>query len=59
MFKRIYLLKKKDLDAFTIPSVIGNVSFKRALCDLGASINVMNKMYMILLVLSLCLKLLL
>jgi hypothetical protein len=26
---------------FTIPCVIGNASFKRALCDLGASISVM------------------
>jgi hypothetical protein len=36
-------LKKKDLGAFTIPCVIGNASFKRALCDLGASISVMPK----------------
>jgi len=36
-------LKQKDLGAFTIPCVIGNASFKRALCDLGASISVMPK----------------
>ena len=36
-------LKQKDPDAFTIPCVIGNASFKRALCDLDASISVMPK----------------
>jgi hypothetical protein len=36
-------LKQKDPDAFTIPCVIGNAGFKRALCDLGASISVMPK----------------
>jgi hypothetical protein len=36
-------LKQKDPGAFTIPSVIGNANFKRALCDLGASISVMPK----------------
>jgi hypothetical protein len=36
-------LKEKDPGAFTIPCVIGNASFKRALCDLGASISVMPK----------------
>jgi hypothetical protein len=36
-------LKQKDPGAFTIPCVIGNASFKRALCDLGASIYVMPK----------------
>lgn len=36
-------LKQKDLGAFTILCVIGNASFKRALCDLGASISVMPK----------------
>ena len=36
-------LKQKDLGVFTIPCVIGNASFKRALCDLGASISVMPK----------------
>jgi len=36
-------LNQKDPGAFTIPCVIGNASFKRALCDLGASISVMPK----------------
>jgi hypothetical protein len=35
--------KQKDSSAFTIPCVIGNSSFKRALSDLGASISVMPK----------------
>jgi hypothetical protein len=34
---------QKDLSAFTIPCVIGNVSFKRALCDLCAFISVIPK----------------
>ena len=36
-------LKQKDPSEFTIPCVIGNASFKRALWDLGASISVMPK----------------
>jgi hypothetical protein len=36
-------LKQKDPGALTIPCVIGNASFKMALCDLGASISVMPK----------------
>jgi len=36
-------LKQKDPGAFTIPCVIGNASFKKALCDLGISISVMPK----------------
>jgi hypothetical protein len=36
-------LKQKDSGAFTIPCVIGNSSFKRALCDLGVSTSVMPK----------------
>jgi hypothetical protein len=36
-------LKQKDPGAFTIPYVVGNTSFKEALYDLGASINVMPK----------------
>ena len=36
-------LKQNDLSAFTISCVIANASFKRALCDLGASISVMPK----------------
>ena len=33
--------KLKDLGSFTIPCKIGNSIFERALCDLGASINLM------------------
>ena len=33
--------KLKDLGSFTIPCAIGNAVFERALCDLGASINLM------------------
>ena len=33
--------KCKDLGTFTIPCAIGNTCFKRAMLDLGASINVM------------------
>jgi len=37
------LLKQNDPGAFTILCVIDNARFKRALCDLGASISVMPK----------------
>ena len=33
--------KPKDPGSFTIPRKIGNLVFKRALCDLGANINLM------------------
>ena len=33
--------KLKDPSSFTIPCTIGNAFFERALCDLGASINLM------------------
>ena len=33
--------KLKDPGNFTIPCTIGNIIFERALCDLGASINLM------------------
>ena len=33
--------KLKDPGSFTIPCTIGNVIFEKALCDLGASINLM------------------
>ena len=33
--------KLKDQSSFTIPCTIGNAIFERALCDLGASINLM------------------
>ena len=34
--------KLKDPGSFTIPCTIGNSIFKKALCDLGASINLMS-----------------
>ena len=33
--------KLKDPGSFTIPCAIGNSIFEKALCDLGASINLM------------------
>ena len=33
--------KMKDLGSFTIPCFIGKYEFKKALCDSGASINLM------------------
>ena len=33
--------KMKDLGSFTIPCIIGGVEFQKALCDSGASINLM------------------
>ena len=33
--------KLRDLGSFTIPCVIGEHTFKKALCDLGDNINVM------------------
>ena len=34
--------KMKDLGSFTIPCTIGKYEFKKALCDSGASINLMS-----------------
>ena len=34
--------KLKDPSSFTIPCVIGEHTFSKALCDLGASINLMS-----------------
>ena len=34
-------LKMQDPSSFTIPCTIGNYEFGRALCDFGASINLM------------------
>ena len=34
-------MKMQDPDSFTIPCTIGNFEFKKALCDLGESINLM------------------
>ena len=33
--------KLKDPGSFTIPCIIGNCTFDKVLCDLGASINLM------------------
>jgi len=33
--------KLKDLDSFSIPCLIENVSSKRALCNLGSSVSLM------------------
>ena len=38
---RSLVQKKEDPGAFTIPCTIGLVHFAKALCDLGASINLM------------------
>ncbi|XP_016510375.1 uncharacterized protein LOC107827706 [Nicotiana tabacum] len=34
--------KLSNLGSFTIPYIIGNFDFAKALCDLGASINLMH-----------------
>ncbi|XP_049375522.1 uncharacterized protein LOC125840599 [Solanum verrucosum] len=39
---RSLVQKKEDLRAFTIPSTIGMLHFAKALCDLGATINLMT-----------------
>ena len=41
ILQRKLLQKLKDPGNFTIPCTIGNAIFERALCDLGASINLM------------------
>ena len=41
ILQRKLLQKLKDPGSFTIPCTIGNAIFERALCDLGASINLM------------------
>ncbi|XP_070019160.1 uncharacterized protein [Nicotiana sylvestris] len=38
---RLMASKLEDLGAFTIPCTIGSADFAKALCDLGASINLM------------------
>jgi hypothetical protein len=35
--------KLDDPGKFIVPCSIGNIQFKRALCDLGASVNLMSK----------------
>ena len=41
ILQRKFPQKLKDSGSFTIPCKIGNSFFERALCDLGASINLM------------------
>jgi len=41
-------VKCKDPGMFTIPCTIGNTRFENAMTDLGASINVMHILYMLL-----------
>ena len=41
ILQRKLLQKVKDPDSFTIPCIIGYTAFDKALCDLGASINLM------------------
>ena len=41
MIQRSLLVKMQDHGSFTIPCTIGNFQFKKALCDSGASINLM------------------
>ena len=41
ILQRKLLQKVKDLGSFTIPCTIGDSTFDEALCDLGASINLM------------------
>ena len=41
IIKRKLLEKLRDPDSFTIPCVLGEHAFKKALCDLGANINLM------------------
>ena len=38
---RSLVQKKEDLGAFTIPCTVESLHFAKALCDLGASINLM------------------
>ena len=41
ILQKKFPLNLNDLGCFTIPCDIGNAVFKRALCDLDASINLM------------------
>ena len=38
---RSLIQKKEDSGVFTIPCTVGSLNFAKALCDLGASINLM------------------
>ena len=42
MIQKNFLVKMQDPSSFTIPCTIGNFEFGRALCDFGASINLMS-----------------
>ena len=41
LLQRKLPLKLKDSESFTIPNSVGNSIFEKALCDLGARINLM------------------
>ena len=41
VIQRSLPVKMKDFGSFTIPCTIGNVEYKKALCDLGENINLM------------------
>ncbi|XP_060177999.1 uncharacterized protein LOC132607932 [Lycium barbarum] len=41
IFTKTLVQKKEDPGAFTIPCTVGKNKFAKALCDLGASINLM------------------
>ena len=41
VIQRSLLVKMQDPIGFTIPCTIGNVEFKKVLCDSGAIINLM------------------
>ena len=41
VIQRSLLVRMQDLSSFSIPCTIGNVEFKKTLCDSGASINLM------------------
>ena len=42
MIQKSFPLKMQDPDSFTIPCTIGNLEMGKALCDSGASINLMT-----------------
>ena len=42
VIQKNFPLKMQDSGSFTIPCTIGNYEFGRALCDFGASINLMQ-----------------
>ena len=54
--KSIPLIPKKwkDPSTFSVPCIIGNYKFENAMCDLGASINVMPRLFLYLFLLDPC-----